>query len=73
MDQALGKEQMVSDWSDRQDRVGFPAHLPTIKQVTQMLVEEAMQRTDGNRSIAARMLGISPQALGKRLKKIMKQ
>ncbi|WP_208022654.1 sigma 54-interacting transcriptional regulator [Desulfonema ishimotonii] len=42
--------------------------LPSIKQATHMLVEEAMRRSNGNQSIAARMLGISQPALSKRLK-----
>jgi len=42
--------------------------LPPIKEVTQILVAEAMKRAHGNQSIAARMLGISHQALSKRLK-----
>ncbi len=42
---------------------------PTIKEVTLWLISEAMNRSDGNQSIAAGMLGISQQALSKRLKK----
>jgi DNA-binding NtrC family response regulator len=42
---------------------------PTIKEATQWLINEAMSRSDGNQSIAAGMLGISQQALSKRLKK----
>lgn len=47
--------------------------LPTIKKVTQMLVEESMRRSGGNQSIAARMLGISQPALSKRLKNASKK
>ncbi len=43
--------------------------LPTIKQAADLLVKEAMNRANGNQSIAAGMLGISQQALSKRLKK----
>ena len=43
--------------------------LPSIKEATQLLITEAMNRAGGNQSIAARMLGISQQALSKRLKK----
>ncbi|QTA83965.1 Sigma-54 interaction domain-containing protein [Desulfonema limicola] len=46
----------------------FFRELPTIKQITLLLVEEAMKRANGNQSIAARMLGISQPALSKRLK-----
>jgi DNA-binding NtrC family response regulator len=42
--------------------------LPSIKQSTQLLVDEAMKRANGNQSAAAKMLGISQQALSKRLK-----
>lgn len=43
-------------------------NLPTLKQASQLLVEESMRRANGNQSIAARMLGISQPALSKRLK-----
>ncbi len=54
--------------TDNDNQVLFSGDLPTIKQATELLVEEAMKRAKGNQSIAARMLGISRQALGKRLK-----
>jgi len=44
-------------------------NLPTIKQASEQLVTEALKRANGNLSIAAPMLGISRQALGKRLKR----
>ncbi len=46
----------------------FSRKLPTIKQATHLLVAEAMKRTNNNQSIAAKMLGVSQQALSKRLK-----
>lgn len=48
--------------------IRFSETLPTIRQATALLVAEAMKRADGNQSIAAGMLGISQQALSKRLK-----
>ena len=42
--------------------------LPTIKEVIAELIAEALKRSEGNQSQAARMLGISPPALCKRLK-----
>lgn len=48
--------------------IAFGNQLPTIKQANQALIDEAVRRADGNQSSAARMLGISPQALHKRLK-----
>ena len=47
----------------------FSGHpLPTIKEVVAELISEALKRSAGNQSQAARMLGISPPALCKRLK-----
>ncbi len=46
----------------------FSDPLPTIKQATQMLIEQAMLRSGNNQSTAAAMLGISQQALSKRLR-----
>jgi DNA-binding NtrC family response regulator len=48
--------------------IRFSGHLPTIKQATRVLIEAAMERCSGNQSKAAKILGISQQALSKRLK-----
>ncbi len=48
--------------------VMFGDVLPNLKEIGELLVDEALQRSNGNQSAAARMLGISPQALSKRLK-----
>ena len=45
----------------------FPDSLPTLKEAEQALIAEAMQRADGNQGIAAGMLGLTRQALNKRL------
>ena len=47
----------------------FPKNLPTIRQAADLLVAEAMKRAKGNQTIAASMLGITQQALSKRLRK----
>ena len=49
-------------------KVQFSEALPTLKEVSWLLIEEAMERAQGNQSIAARLLGVTPQALSKRLK-----
>lgn len=43
--------------------------LPTLKEASQRLVEKALAQTGGNQSAAAKILGISQQALSKRLQK----
>jgi DNA-binding NtrC family response regulator len=49
----------------------FPAQLPTLKDAENTLIEalitEALHRAGGNQSVAAGLLGISRQALNKRL------
>lgn len=47
--------------------IRFADPLPTIKEATSMLIDEAMSRAGNNQSTAASMLGISQQALSKRL------
>lgn len=48
--------------------VSFSEQLPTLKRTEQLLISEAMKRAIGNQAIAAQMLGITRQALNKRLK-----
>ena len=48
----------------------FPAQLPSLKQVAEQLVNEAMARSGGNQTVAARLLGVSRPALSKRLKNL---
>lgn len=48
-------------------QVTFSDSLPTIDELTDQLIDEALRRTDGNQSAAARMLGITSSAVNKRL------
>jgi DNA-binding NtrC family response regulator len=48
--------------------ISFHEQLPTLKQAEQLLIDEAMKRADGNQSIASLSLGITRQALNRRLK-----
>jgi DNA-binding NtrC family response regulator len=48
--------------------ISFSEQLPTLKQTEEFLVAEALRRSNGNQAIAASMLGITRQALNKRLK-----
>ncbi len=64
--------QKSAEWYSL-DGIAFPPVLPTLKQMSRLLVEEALDRAQGNQSLAAQMLGITPQALSKRLKKSREQ
>ncbi|MCP4718816.1 MAG: sigma-54-dependent Fis family transcriptional regulator, partial [Desulfobacteraceae bacterium] len=44
--------------------------LPTLKEASRELVEKALKQTRGNQSAAAGILGISQQALSKRIQKL---
>ena len=52
-------------------RIIFPDRLPNLDEGGNLLVAEAMRRANGNQTIAATMLGITRQALAKRLKKLI--
>lgn len=43
-------------------------HFPTIKEIEEALIKEALDRTEGNQSLAARMLGVSQSTLSRRQK-----
>jgi DNA-binding protein Fis len=45
----------------------FPDRLPTLTEAQDALIAEALRRADGNQGLAAGMLGLSRQALNKRL------
>jgi DNA-binding NtrC family response regulator len=53
-------------------RLLFPDQLPTLKEAEQTLIEEALRRADGNRTIAAQLLGLSRRALSNRLSRAQK-
>ncbi len=53
--------------------ISFSHQLPTLKQIELLLIDEALKRANNNQSIAALSLGISRQALNKRLKKKAEQ
>jgi DNA-binding NtrC family response regulator len=45
----------------------FPEVLPTLREASEHLVQEALQRTGGNISAAARLLGVTQSALSRRV------
>jgi len=54
--------------SEKSTLISFSDQLPTLKQGEQLLISETLRRSNNNQSIAALSLGISRQALNKRLK-----
>jgi DNA-binding protein Fis len=56
MKKLIGKKDCKEEDNDL---IEFHGHLPTIEQLTRLLMTEAMKRANGNKSIAAEMLGIS--------------
>ena len=66
--EAAESSALAASADSRAQLLCFSSRLPTIKKATELLVAEAVKRAGGNQTAAARMLGISQQALSKRLK-----
>ena len=49
--------------------VDFFGRFPSIQEVTDLLIDEAMAKADGNQTIAARLLGVSQSTLSRRMSK----
>ncbi len=47
--------------------------LPTLRQAEDMLIAEALRRTDGNQTMASQLLGITRQTLNRHLKKMKEE
>ncbi len=60
---------LANCFKDRQNQIVFPASLPTIETAKDLLITEALLRCEGNKSKAAQVLGMTRQALNKRLRK----
>lgn len=54
------------------EQVLFGEKLPTLKEVQNALVDEALKRTNNNQSIAAQILGVTRQALNRRVIQVKK-
>lgn len=67
--QALGQDGPPVQDEPEQPLFSQLDTLPTLQQAGELLVAEALRRSRGNQSLAARLLGISQPALSKRLKK----
>ena len=51
----------------------FHDRLPTLKQAAELLVREAVKRSEGNQSLAAKLLGVTQPALSARIRKLKQQ
>ncbi len=67
--EAIGKEAAVPGCSATPAGtwLGQTERLPTLKEAEECLMAEALRRAGGNQGAAATLLGISRQALNKRL------
>jgi len=55
--------------SELKQSFSFPEVFPTIKKMERMLISEAMRRSNNNKVLASKLLGITRQGLSKYLKK----
>ncbi len=70
---AIGEQSIVSHedttvkGSNFAEGLSALAALPYLKEVEQLMITEALKRADGNQTLAAKLLGMSRNALNKRL------
>jgi DNA-binding NtrC family response regulator len=67
-DGKAGREGITPGPAAHTPSLVFPNPLPSASELTEMLFDEALKRAGGSQSLAARLLGVSPQAVSKRLK-----
>jgi DNA-binding NtrC family response regulator len=70
--QAAYTEGLDEPTSADDRKIQFTEQLPTLKETEQMLIDEALKRSHGNRTIAAQLLGLSRRALSNRLSRAKK-
>jgi len=58
-----------SPLNNGKQKAAFAENLPTLKEMEQLLINEAMTRANGNQRMAAEMLGITRTALNNRLRR----
>jgi transcriptional regulator with PAS, ATPase and Fis domain len=66
-EQTLLEDQLPGDLAVASLAELFPDRLPTLKEAEHYLIAEALRRADSNQGLAAGLLGITRQALNKRL------
>jgi DNA-binding NtrC family response regulator len=65
--EAAPAERIETDAAGASDSWLQSEQLPTLQQAEERLIAEALRRAGGNQGVAAGLLGISRQALNKRL------
>jgi DNA-binding NtrC family response regulator len=63
------KEGFAEEKGDGEAPLAIGGRFPTLREAADFLVQEALSRTGGNQTAAARLLGISRPALSKRLRR----
>ncbi|AFN75442.1 two component, sigma54 specific, transcriptional regulator, Fis family [Melioribacter roseus P3M-2] len=63
----MKKDVSFEHTEEHADKIIFPENLPTLKEVEEALISEALKRADNNQTIAARLLGLSRRALNNRI------
>ena len=59
----------VPQGSPDESKISFVGRFPTLREVEDFFIDEAMTRSQGNQSVAARLLGVSQSTLSRRFKK----
>ncbi len=62
-----GGKQGSTSKSATQSNLTFGAQLPSMKEIRRLLVDEALKRAENNRTVAARLIGITRQSLSQYL------
>lgn len=65
-----GKSEAIEAVQDQENdcSIHFGERFPTLKEVEDFIISQAMKKSDGNQSIAAQLLGISQSTLSRRFK-----
>lgn len=65
----IGPDSLPSAYENYRSWIAQLAPFPKLKEITEVLIAEALRRTKNNQRQAARLLGITPQALNQRLRR----
>lgn len=68
----IGEESKAASFGSNNERIGLESvfgHFPTIEELIEYAVTYALDSTNNNQSQAAKLLGISKQAINKRIQK----